>query len=79
MREHEKLSIALTPEMAEAVADAIRSGGFTSSGEVIRDAMRMWMNHRKIEEHKLKMMTENLSTGQNGWLLEGLFNRNAKS
>jgi antitoxin ParD1/3/4 len=78
MREYEKVTIALTPEMAEAIAGAIKAGEFTSSGEVIRDALRMWMQHRKISEHRMKMLSEDIETGQQGWLLERLLNRNAK-
>mgnify|MGYP001604329124 FL=1 len=36
----EKLSIALTPEMAKEVRTAVDSGEYASSSEVIRDALR---------------------------------------
>ena len=41
----EKLSIALTPEMAKEVRMAVKSGEYASSSEVIREALRDW--HRK--------------------------------
>ncbi|MFO5475003.1 MAG: type II toxin-antitoxin system ParD family antitoxin, partial [Dolichospermum sp.] len=36
----EKISIALTPEMAALVRDAVKSGEYASSSEIIREALR---------------------------------------
>jgi antitoxin ParD1/3/4 len=41
----EKLSIALTPEMAAAVRQAVASGEYASASEVIREALRLWRTH----------------------------------
>jgi antitoxin ParD1/3/4 len=38
----EKLSIALTAEMAAMVRQAVESGEYASSSEVVRDALRDW-------------------------------------
>ena len=51
----EKLSIALTPEMAAAVRQAVASGEYASASEVIREALRLWKAHeaaraREVEE-----------------------------
>jgi len=51
----EKLSIALTAEMASAVREAVRSGEYASASEVVRDALRIWKAHqnaraREVEE-----------------------------
>jgi len=42
----EKLSIALTPEMAEMVRRAVDSGDYASASEVIREALRDWKSKR---------------------------------
>jgi antitoxin ParD1/3/4 len=42
----EKMSIALTAEMAAAVRAAVRSGEYASASEVVRDALRIWKAHQ---------------------------------
>ncbi|HEX2135008.1 MAG TPA: type II toxin-antitoxin system ParD family antitoxin [Microvirga sp.] len=42
----EKLSIALTPELAATVQDAVSTGEYASASEVIRDALREWKQRR---------------------------------
>ena len=36
----EKLSIALTPEMASLVREVVEAGEYASSSEVVREALR---------------------------------------
>lgn len=45
----EKISIALTPEMATFVRDAVQSGEYASSSEVIREALRDWKHKRLLQ------------------------------
>ncbi|MBD2772951.1 type II toxin-antitoxin system ParD family antitoxin [Iningainema tapete] len=45
----EKISIALTPEMAEFVREAVESGEYASSSEVIREALRDWKLKRLLQ------------------------------
>ncbi|MBD2488416.1 type II toxin-antitoxin system ParD family antitoxin [Aulosira sp. FACHB-615] len=42
----EKISVALTPEMAALVRNAVESGEYASSSEVIREALREWKQKR---------------------------------
>ena len=50
----EKLSIALTPEMAKEVRAAVKQGEYASSSEVIREALRDWRRKRALEEQEIK-------------------------
>lgn len=43
----EKISIALPPEMIEQVRDAVDTGEYASSSEVVREALRDW-NQKRI-------------------------------
>ena len=43
----EKLSIALTPEFAADVRQAVATGEYASTSEVIRDALRAWKQVRQ--------------------------------
>jgi antitoxin ParD1/3/4 len=38
----EKLSIALSSDMVRSIKDAVDSGDYATTSEVIRDAMRLW-------------------------------------
>ena len=42
----EKISVALTPEMAADMRKAVESGEYASASEVMRDAMREWRTRR---------------------------------
>ena len=46
----EKISIALPPEMAAIVRDAVSTGEYASTSEVIRDALRDWTHKRVLRE-----------------------------
>lgn len=50
----EKLSIALTPEMADEVRTAVKSGDYASSSEVIREALRDWRRKRIFQDQEIK-------------------------
>ncbi len=49
----EKLSIALPPEMAALVREAVEGGEYASSSEVIRDALRAWKRKRVLQRQGL--------------------------
>lgn len=53
MAQVEKLSIALTPEMAAAVRQCVESGEYASSSEVIREALRDWKLKRSLQQNDL--------------------------
>ena len=42
-----KVSIALPPEMVSMVRDAVKAGEYSSSSEVVREALRDW-NHKRV-------------------------------
>jgi antitoxin ParD1/3/4 len=46
----EKLSIALTPEFAADIRQAIATGEYASTSEVVRDALRAWKQARQARE-----------------------------
>jgi antitoxin ParD1/3/4 len=50
----EKMSVALTPEMAAAVRHAVESGEYASASEVIREALRLWQAHQVAREHEVE-------------------------
>ncbi len=42
----EKLSIALSSDMVRSIKDAVDSGDYATTSEVIRDAVRLWRFRR---------------------------------
>ena len=53
-----KMSIAVTPEMAALVAQAVDSGEYASNSEVIREALREWKQRRSVDEHERKRLQD---------------------
>jgi antitoxin ParD1/3/4 len=50
----EKISIALTPDMAAVVRKAVESGGYASNSEVIREALRDWQMKQIIRQQQVE-------------------------
>ena len=59
MRNIQKISIALPPELIGLIRDAVESGTYASTSEVIRDALRDWkekQNRKAIALKELKRL-----------------------
>ena len=67
MSKVEKLSIALTPELAQVVRVAVEGGDYASSSEVIREALRDWTDKRDRRAAKLadlrRLIQEGVDSG----------------
>jgi antitoxin ParD1/3/4 len=48
MAQVEKISIALPAEMVSTVRQAVESGEYSSSSEVVREALRDWTRNRSL-------------------------------
>src|SRR3546814_8263004 len=63
-----KLSIALTEELASEVDNAVATGDYASTSEVIRDALRLWRRDRdddRAEKLRLRRLwEEGLASGE---------------
>lgn len=49
----EKISIALTSEMAATVRDAVNSGEYVSTSEVVREALREWKLRHTLRREEI--------------------------
>ncbi len=60
-----KISIALTEEMAVSVDQAVASGDYATTSEVIRDALRLWKGRRLAEDAATlsRLWEEGLASG----------------
>ncbi len=63
----EKVSIALTSEMAAEVRAAVAEGDYGSVSEVVRDALRDWRLRRRVEtletEDLRRLIQEGIDSG----------------
>ena len=50
----EKVSIALTRDMAALVRQVVESGEYASSSEVVRDALRDWKTKRELRARQIE-------------------------
>lgn len=53
-----KMSIALTPEMAAMVTQAVETGEYATSSEVIREALREWNQRRSLMQQEQARLRE---------------------
>ena len=50
----EKISVALTPDLATIVRQAVESGDYASASEVVRDALRDWKLKRAVDQETVR-------------------------
>jgi antitoxin ParD1/3/4 len=46
----QKVSVALTPEIIAMLKAGVETGEYTSTSEVVRDALRIWKSRRMAHE-----------------------------
>jgi antitoxin ParD1/3/4 len=68
----EKISIALTPDLASLVRRAVDDGNYASTSEVIREALRDWKNKQNLNGQKAQelrtLWQEGIDSGSAGVL-----------
>jgi len=46
------VTVSISPVQAAGIRDAVDSGGYASSSEVVREALRLWDAARKLDDDK---------------------------
>lgn len=54
----EKISITLTPELAEMVNKAVETGDYASTSEVIREALRDWRLKQLARQQQIQTIRQ---------------------
>lgn len=54
----EKVSVALTPDVAAELREAVARGEYASTSEVMRDALRHWRRRRLEQEQAVARLGE---------------------
>jgi len=66
MAEIERMTIALTAEMAKTVRAAVERGDYASSSEIIREALRDWSDKRMLRQRDLDALRASLQQARDG-------------
>jgi len=53
MSSAEKMSITLTPELAAMINEAVATGNYASTSEVIREALRDWRVKQMVRQQQI--------------------------
>ncbi|WP_426993593.1 ribbon-helix-helix domain-containing protein [Methylomonas sp. CM2] len=59
----EKISIALTPELANILRQCVESCEYASSSELVREALRDWKTNRSLQKSELQVLKSLWQTG----------------
>ena len=59
----ERLTVTMPADMAALIKDAVAGGGYASSSEVIREAMRDWKIKRALQLQEFANLQADLDTG----------------
>lgn len=62
----EKMTIALTPEMAGFIRNAVAAGEYASTSEAIRHAVREWKERRDLLGYTVEELREFVREGLDG-------------
>jgi len=60
----ERVTITLTPEMAEAVRGAVSGGDYASTSEIMREALRDWQVKREVRRRDLEALRDEIRIGE---------------
>ncbi len=59
----ERLSVSLSEDLAEMVRGAVSGGGYTSSSEVVREALRDWRLKQALREAGVERLRKEWAQG----------------
>ncbi|HBU99002.1 MULTISPECIES: ribbon-helix-helix domain-containing protein [Thalassospira] len=57
----ERMTVTVTQEMAHTMRSAMREGGYASSSEIIREALRDWQHKRKLKQSELDALRADIA------------------
>ncbi|ARM87458.1 ribbon-helix-helix domain-containing protein [Rhizobium sp. CIAT894] len=52
------VTVSISPQQAAGIRAAVDNGGYASSSEVVREALRLWDTARKLNEFKADVLDE---------------------
>ncbi len=52
------VTVSISPLQAAGIRDAVDQGGYASSSEVVREALRLWDAARKLNEYRAEVLAD---------------------
>jgi antitoxin ParD1/3/4 len=69
------MNVSLTPDLEAFIHDMVKSGGYASASEVVRDALRRLVHADSLRQAELKRLRAEIQVGldqsERGELVEG--------
>ncbi len=59
----ERMTVTITADMAQAIRGAVKEGGYASSSEIIREALRDWRYKRQLQKRQLEQLRADVQVG----------------
>lgn len=63
MADIERMTVTLTAEQVIAVKEAVNSGAYASSSEIVREALRDWMHKQQLRQGELATLRRDIQAG----------------
>jgi antitoxin ParD1/3/4 len=57
------VTVSISPQQAAGIRAAVDNGGYASSSEVVREALRLWDTARKLNEFRDDMLDDDAPSG----------------
>ena len=57
------VTVSISPQQAAGIRAAVDNGGYASSSEVVREALRLWDSARKLGEIKADLLDDESVSG----------------
>jgi antitoxin ParD1/3/4 len=65
------MNISLTPQLEQAIQNKVDSGYYNNASEVVRESLRMMLEHERKEQFKLEALREEIRRGLDSGFVEG--------
>jgi antitoxin ParD1/3/4 len=63
MADIERVTIALTADLAQTVRSAVEAGEYASTSEIVREALRDWSDKRMLRQRDLERLKAEIQKG----------------
>ena len=54
----EKISVAVTPQQAATMREAVEAGEYATTSEIVREAMRDWLTKRELRQEDVRRLRQ---------------------
>lgn len=63
----EKMSVAVTPQQAAVMREAVEAGEYATASDIVREAVRDWLAKRELRHDDIRRLRQLWDEGQGKW------------